>query len=59
MNILIKSVMVDGRTQDIFLEDGVIREISENCIPKEQIRLSMEKTRLPCPLLSMATPMQP
>ena len=31
MTILIKSVTLDGSIQDIFLEDGVIREISQNC----------------------------
>lgn len=34
MTILINDVLLDGRTQDIFLEDGVIREISDNCIRK-------------------------
>jgi 5-methylthioadenosine/S-adenosylhomocysteine deaminase len=31
VTILIKSVTLDGSIQDIFLEDGVIREISQNC----------------------------
>ena len=30
MTILIKSVLLDEKTQDIFLENGVIREISDN-----------------------------
>ena len=29
MTILIKSVMVNGKIQDIFLEDGVVCEISD------------------------------
>ncbi len=32
MTILIKGVMLDGKILDILLEDGVIREISDNCI---------------------------
>ena len=31
MTILIKDVLLDGNIQDIFIEDGVIREISESC----------------------------
>lgn len=31
MNILLRGVELSGRAQDVFLEDGVIREISENC----------------------------
>jgi 5-methylthioadenosine/S-adenosylhomocysteine deaminase len=34
MTILIKSVLLDEKTQDIFLENGVIREISDNCTRK-------------------------
>jgi 5-methylthioadenosine/S-adenosylhomocysteine deaminase len=34
MNILIKNVTLDGRTQDIFLENGFISEISESCTKK-------------------------
>ena len=32
MTILIKSVMVNGLIQDILLENGMIREISDHCI---------------------------
>ncbi len=32
MTILIKSVMVNGQIQDILLENGMIREISDHCI---------------------------
>jgi 5-methylthioadenosine/S-adenosylhomocysteine deaminase len=31
MNILIKKVLLEGQTRDIFIENGTIREISEEC----------------------------
>ncbi|MBA4416312.1 MAG: chlorohydrolase [Syntrophus sp. (in: bacteria)] len=31
MNLLIKNVVLDGQTKDIFIEDGTIREIADNC----------------------------
>jgi 5-methylthioadenosine/S-adenosylhomocysteine deaminase len=31
MNILIKDVLLNGRIQDIFLENGMVREISDGC----------------------------
>ncbi|MEI6153538.1 MAG: amidohydrolase family protein [Deltaproteobacteria bacterium] len=34
MNILIKGVQLNGNTRDIFIKDGTIEEISENCIRK-------------------------
>jgi 5-methylthioadenosine/S-adenosylhomocysteine deaminase len=32
MKILIKDVLLDGHTTDIFIEDGVIEEIAVNCV---------------------------
>jgi 5-methylthioadenosine/S-adenosylhomocysteine deaminase len=34
MNLLIKNVVLDGQVQDIFMEDGKILEITDNCSRK-------------------------
>jgi 5-methylthioadenosine/S-adenosylhomocysteine deaminase len=48
MTILIKNIMVDGKIQDIFLEDGVIHEISDNCIkPADKVINGRNKAALP------------
>ncbi len=48
MTILIKDVLLDGNIQDIFLEDGVIREISENCTKKvDRVINGKNKAALP------------
>jgi len=48
MTILIKSVLLDEKTQDIFLENGVIREISDNCTRKaDKIINGKSKAALP------------
>ncbi len=57
MTILIKGVMLDGKILDILLEDGVIREISDNCI-KTTDKVISGKTKPPFPLLSTDIPMQ-
>jgi 5-methylthioadenosine/S-adenosylhomocysteine deaminase len=48
MTILIKGVMLDGRIQDIFMEDGVISEISENSTKTaEKVIKGKNKAALP------------
>ena len=48
MTILIKSVMLGGKILDILLEDGVIREISDNCIETaDQVINGENKAALP------------
>ena len=48
MTILIKSVMVNGKIQDIFLEDGVVCEISDECIKiADRVIYGQNKAALP------------
>lgn len=48
MTILIKNVSLDGRIEDIFLENGIICEISENCIRKaDKVINGKNKAALP------------
>jgi 5-methylthioadenosine/S-adenosylhomocysteine deaminase len=48
MNILIKGVQLDGNTRDIFIKDGTIEEISENCTCKaDKIINGKDKAALP------------
>src|SRR5512136_2263991 len=48
MNILIKDVLLDGHTTDIFIKDGVIEEITANCARKaDKVINGRNKAALP------------
>jgi 5-methylthioadenosine/S-adenosylhomocysteine deaminase len=48
MNILIRDVLLDGETRDVFIVDGTIREISERCTRKaDRVINGKDKAILP------------
>ncbi|OPX97311.1 MAG: 5-methylthioadenosine/S-adenosylhomocysteine deaminase [Syntrophorhabdus sp. PtaB.Bin006] len=48
MRILIQNVLLDGRTRDIFIDDGIVMEISEKCLQKaDKIISGKNKAALP------------
>jgi 5-methylthioadenosine/S-adenosylhomocysteine deaminase len=48
MNILIKKALLEGIERDIFIRDGVIEEISENCVRSaDRIITAKDKAALP------------
>ena len=48
MNILIKKALLEGTERDIFIHDGVIEEISENCVRSaDRIIAAKNKAALP------------